>query len=157
MAKCTSWGASSGSGGGCRELAMDVVQFAANVIGTVGGALGIFYITTAIISPVWFHKAISIEAICRKYENEIINYTLGLIVLFSVGRVIFCALYAVTYSLPPSWGSLNEDGDWVTVDFWARSTLACIGCFLVMPALEKSAAQAFRSEILRRQEAGGAD
>ena len=64
---------------------------------------------------------------------------LGFLAMFSIGRVIYCALYSVTFIVPLDWGSPNEDGDWSSYRYQIAFGIACIVTPFVAMANDKAA------------------
>lgn len=111
------------------------------------GAWGLFYISAALFSPRWFLRTISFgrrsfkPSIYRggQFDERWWDYPLGLLTLICLGRVVYCAVYAVTFAIPPDWGGLGEDGDWQSTREYVQYVAAFFGSLFLAERLEKNA------------------
>lgn len=124
-----------------------MMQVGLLTIGTAAGAFGLFYIAAALMAPGWFTRTISIEHIARRRpglgggDAPWWSWLLFLLVAVCVCRVVYCAAYAVTFAIPYSWGSTNEDGDWESTREFIQFLFALVGGLCLLDRLEKLASK----------------
>ena len=125
------------------------MSLVATIVIWVFGAFGLFWIGSAIFAPRWFIRNLSITRIYKKESNfdgdSWWSFPTGLLVVIAIGRVVYCAAYAVTFVIPLDWGGKGEDGDWVSTRFYVQVVMAIIGALLLGNSLEKSALAASKS------------
>lgn len=123
---------------------MTIAQIITSIIIWLFGAFGIVWITSAISPPSWFVRNVSFD---RLYKSSNDNwsgdrwwsYPCGIFILISVGRVVYCAAYAVTFVIPNDWGSIGEDGDFTSARFYFQVVIACFGSITLSGWLERRA------------------
>lgn len=65
---------------------------------------------------------------------------IGFFGLLSLGRVIYCALYSVTFVIPADLGGLNGDGDWESTRYLVTmmaTVVITLALFGVLPSTAK--------------------
>jgi hypothetical protein len=97
------------------------------------GIYGLFLIVIAFVKPRLYRRIVSIA---WGAPEPLIVVAGAIMVLFPLGRVIYCAGYAVTYIIPPDMGFADDTGDWTSYRFLIQFFLAVVGSFFAAAALE---------------------
>jgi ABC-type branched-subunit amino acid transport system permease subunit len=119
---------------------MTAIQMFAIGIAWLAGANGLFLLFSPILAPRLFVRYSDL-GLRTTWSSHMPWWRMpfGLFGMLSLGRVIYCALYAVTFVIPPDWGSPDEDGDWQSYRHWVAFTLAFVATIPVLAALDTTA------------------
>lgn len=113
-------------------------EIAFRVIQSGFATFGLVYLMTAIITPAWFLKWLSIERLDRRSATWRV-WCQGFLTVVAVGVLVYAALYAVISAIPYGWGGENEDGDWEATRDTFRYTATFILTVGASVQLEKNA------------------
>ncbi|AIT81246.1 hypothetical protein [Novosphingobium pentaromativorans] len=126
---------------------MNAAQFGLAILGWVFGAFGGIWIVSAIVSPIWFANTLSFARITNgrrrlHYAHSIErwwHYPVGLLMLCAIGRVLYCATYAITFIIPPNLGVADDAGDWASARFSIQLLITVLLTVTLAPCLENRA------------------
>ena len=104
---------------------MTNAQIVLNALLWLAGAHGLFFLFAPVGAPKLYLRYTG-WAMGEGQEMPWWGMAVGLFAMLSVGRVIYCALYSVTFVIPADWGSANEDGDWSSMRYQIAVGIACI-------------------------------
>jgi hypothetical protein len=100
----------------------------------LAGIYGIFLIVIALAKPHLYRRIVGITWAAPESLTMIAG---AVMVVFPLGRVIYCAGYAVTSIIPQNLGFADDNGNWTSYRFVIQFFLAFVGSFFAALALEQ--------------------